>query len=153
MSVILLAACGATPAETETATASAASGSSNGWLNLEGTWRQLSYVKADTQVRYQVDGYMMFGKEHWLHISFFNRDAREQDFSEAHHGTFRVTGPDTLDLYVDMELHMDPKSEFQENPIFYGEPDNIAGATYQTEGDKVTMNFPSGAEVVIQRIE
>ena len=64
-----------------------------------------------------------------------------------------MTGPDTVDLFVDMELHMDPKSEFQENPVFYGQPDEIAGATYKIEGDVVTMDFPSGAQVVIRRIE
>ena len=99
------------------ATALATHGSAGGrqaeGLRLEGAWRLLSYVKADTQVRYKTDGYMMFSKTHWTHVAFFNRDPRERDFSEAHHGTYRVTGPDTLVLEVDMELHMDPKSEFQ----------------------------------------
>lgn len=151
--VALLAACSSQPATTQTAASAQVPDEPQGWLNLEGTWRQTSYVKADTQVRYQVDGYMMFGKEHWLHMSFFNRDERDLDFSEAHHGTYRVTGPDTLDLFVDMELHMDPKTEFQETPVFYGPPDDIVGAKYKMEGDVVTMDFPSGAQVVIQRIE
>ena len=133
--------------------ASASAPEESGWLKLEGAWEQTSYVKADSQIRYQTDGYMIFVDGHWLHVSFFNRDPRPQDFSEAHHGTYRVTGPDTVDLHVDMELHMDPKSEFQENPVFYGKPDSIAGATYKREGDVVTMDFPSGAQVVLKRIQ
>ena len=69
-------------------------------LDLRGMWRQVEYLKADNQVRYQTDGYMMFSESHWMHVSYFNRDAREEDFSEAHHGTYRVTGSDTLDLDV-----------------------------------------------------
>ena len=68
----------AAPAETETSAAPQPTESGNGWLELEGTWQQISYVQADTQVRYQVDGYMMCGKEHWLHVSFFNRDERRR---------------------------------------------------------------------------
>ena len=123
------------------------------WIDLEGTWKLLSYVKADTQVRYHTDGYMMFGKEHWLHVAFFNRDPREQDFSEAHHGTYRVTGPDTLSLEVDMELHMDPKTEFQETPVWYGEPASLTGAKYRKEKGKVIIDLPSTAQLVLEKIE
>lgn len=122
-------------------------------VDLEGTWRQLSYVKADTQVRYQTTGYMMFGKKHWLHVSFFNRDPRDKDFSEAHHGTYEVTGPASLNLEVDMELHMDPKTEFQETPVWYGQPASLKGARYRVEGDKVIIDLPSGAQLVLQKVE
>jgi hypothetical protein len=120
---------------------------------LEGTWRLLSYVKADTQIRYATDGYMMFGKNHWLHVAFFNRDPREKDFSEAHHGTYEITGPDSLTLDVDMELHMDPKTEFQETPIWYGAPAHLEGAKYRQEGNRVIIDLPSTAQLVLERIE
>ena len=94
---------------------------------LQGTWRVASYLKASNGIRYQTDGYMMFGKEHWLHVMFFNRDERQLDFSESHHGTYRITGPDTLDLDVDMELHMDPKTELQDTPIWYGKVEHLKG--------------------------
>lgn len=122
-------------------------------LNLEGTWQLLSYVKADNQVRYQTDGYMIFGKTHWLHLAFFNRDPREKDFSEAHHGTYEITGPDTVTLEVDMELHMDPKTEFQEAPVWYGPPASITGCKYRVEGDQVIIDLPSTAQLVLKRIE
>jgi hypothetical protein len=122
------------------------------WLSLEGTWRLLSYVKADSQVRYKTDGYMMFGKTHWTHVAFFNRDPRESDFSEAHHGTYRVTGPDTLVLEVDMELHMDPKTTFQDTPVWYG-PAATVNSTYKRVGRTIVMDFASRAQVVIERIE
>jgi hypothetical protein len=138
------------------ATALATHGSAGGrqaeGLRLEGAWRLLSYVKADTQVRYKTDGYMMFSKTHWTHVAFFNRDPRERDFSEAHHGTYRVTGPDTLVLEVDMELHMDPKSEFQKFPVWYGPPATVH-STYRREGKTIVMDFASGAQTVIERIE
>lgn len=124
-----------------------------GNLDLEGTWRMVSYVKADSQVRYQTDGYMMFGKKHWLHVAFFNRDPREKDFSEAHHGTYQITGPETLDLSVDMELHMDPKIEFQETPVWYGPPAGLTGARYQADGDKVVIDLPSTAQLVLEKVE
>jgi hypothetical protein len=124
-----------------------------GTLSLEGTWQLESYVKADTQVRYRTDGYMMFGKKHWLHVAFFNRDAREQDFSEAHHGTYEVTGPDTLTLEVDMELHMDPKIEFQKTPVWYGPPASLRGARYRKEAAKVIIDLPSTAQLVLVRLE
>jgi hypothetical protein len=122
-------------------------------LNLEGTWRLLSYVKADTQTRYATDGYMMFGKNHWLHVAFFNRDPRDKDFSEAHHGTYEITGPDRLTLDVDMELHMDPKTEFQETPVWYGAPAHLEGAKYRQEGNRVIIDLPSTAQLVLERIE
>jgi hypothetical protein len=138
------------------AAALAADGSAGGrqaeHLRLEGAWRLLSYVKADTQVRYKTDGYMMFSKTHWTHVAFFNRDPRERDFAEAHHGTYRVTGPDTLVLEVDMELHMDPKSEFQKTPVWYG-PRATVNSKYRREGKTIVMDFASGAQTVIERIE
>ena len=121
-----------------------------GWLEIEGAWAQTSYVRASDKVRYMTDGYMIFAAGHWLQVSFFNRDHRSQDFSEAHYGTYQVTGPNTLDLNVDLELHMDPKSEFQENPVFYGEPAAIK-AIYKEEGDVLTIDLPSGAQVVLKR--
>ena len=59
---------------------------------LEGSWQIISYLHAKNQVRYETEGYMMFGKEHWLQLQFFNRDERAMDFSEAHHGTYQITG-------------------------------------------------------------
>ena len=124
-----------------------------GNLNLEGTWWMESYVKADSQVRYKTDGYMMFGKKHWLHVMYFNRDPRPQDFAEAHHGTYEITGPDTLNMVVDMELHMDPKKEFQKTAVWYGEEASLEGAKYKVEGDKVIIDLPSTAQLVLKRIE
>ena len=120
---------------------------------LEGTWRMISYFRADNQVRYACEGYMMFGKAHWLHLMYLNRDERLQDFSEAHHGTYQVTGAHTLDLSVDMELHMDPKSEFQKTPVWYEPPDAIKGARYHSEGNKMIMDLPSSTQLVMQKIE
>ena len=121
-------------------------------LNLEGAWRLVSYVKADSQVRYKTDGYMMFSKTHWTHLAFFNRDPRPQDFAEAHHGTYRITGPDSLVLEVDMELHMDPRMAFQQTPVWYG-PAATVNSKYKRQGATVVMDFASGAQVVIERIE
>lgn len=120
---------------------------------LEGTWLMTGYLKADSQIRYQTDGYMMFGKEHWLHLMYFNRDARALDFSEAHHGTYTITGPDTLDLVIDMELHMDPKVEYQDTPVWYGEPAIAEGSRYLVEGDRAIIDLPSSAQLVLERIE
>ena len=125
----------------------------SGDLDLEGTWSMESYVKADSQVRYQTSGYMMFGKKHWLHVMFFNRDPRDQDFAEAHHGTYEVTGPDTISMVVEMELHMDPKKEFQETEVWYGPEASLDGAKYRVEGDKVTIDLPSTAQLVMTRVE
>ena len=119
---------------------------------LEGTWQQTSFLKGDTQVRYKTQGYMMFGKEHWLHVMFINRDKRPQDFSEAHHGTYQITGPDTLDMTVEIELHMDPKTEFQETPVLYGDPVSLQ-ARYHAEGGKLIIDFPSNSQFVLQRVE
>ena len=120
---------------------------------LEGSWKIISYLHAKNQVRYETEGYMMFGKEHWLHLIFFNRDERAMDFSEAHHGTYQITGRDTLNLDVDLELHMDPRREFQETAVWYGPVDNIKGAKYRIDGEKVIIDFPSSSQIVLQRIE
>lgn len=121
-------------------------------LSLIGAWKLTSYVKADTQVRYPTEGYMVFSKTHWTHLAYFNRDRRERDFAEAHHGTYRITGPDTLVLDVDMELHMDPKTEFQDTPVWYG-PAATINSTYRINGRTVVMDFASRAQIVIERIE
>ncbi len=120
---------------------------------LEGTWSMTSYFKADNQTRYQTDGYMMFGKAHWLHVMFLNRDERQQDFAEAHHGTYEITGPGTLNMSVDMELHMDPKSEMQDSPVWYGPPASLQDAHFSVERDKAIIDLPSGAQLVLQRVE
>jgi hypothetical protein len=120
---------------------------------FEGTWRMASYLKADTQVRYETDGYMMFDKTHWLHLMYFNRDERDLDFSEAHHGTYKITGPDTFTMGIDMELHMDPKSEYQETPVWYGPPAHLEGAKYRVDGNRVIMDLPSSAQLVLERVE
>ena len=122
-------------------------------VDLRGMWRQTSYVRNQNQTRYQTLGYMMFTDTHWMHLSYFNRDPRAQDFAEAHHGTYRVTGPDTLDLNVDVELHMDPKREFQDEPVFYGEPANLTGATYHWEGESLVIDLPSTSQIVLEKIE
>jgi hypothetical protein len=121
-------------------------------LDLAGAWKVTSYVRSETKVRYQTTGYMLFSKTHWMHAAYFNRDPRERDFAEAHHGTYRITGPDTLVLEVDMELHMDPKMEFQKTPVFFGPPATV-NSKYKTQGSTVVMDFASGAQVVIERIE
>lgn len=121
-------------------------------LDLTGAWRLVSYVKADTQVRYRTEGYLVFSRTHWMHAAFFNRDPRERDFAEAHHGTYRITGPDTLVLEVDMELHMDPKMEFQTTPVWYG-PAATVRSRYKLAGASVVMDFASGAQLVLERIE
>ncbi len=131
----------------------AAGGQSGKSLDLQGTWKLESYVKSDTQVRYRTDGYMMFGRKHWTHLAFFNRDPRPNDFSEAHHGSYQVTGPATLDLEVDMELHMDPKLEFQKTAVWYGPPASLKGARYQEAGGKLTIDLPSTAQLVLVRLE
>ncbi len=120
---------------------------------LEGTWSVASYLKADNQVRYQTDGYMIFGKAHWLHVMYFNRDERQLDFSEAHHGTYEITGPDTFSMSIDMELHMDPKSELQDTPVWYGESVSLEGAHYSVDGDNAVIDLPSSAQLVLQRVE
>jgi hypothetical protein len=122
-------------------------------FTLEGSWRVSSYVKGDTQVRYYPEGYMIFGTKHWLHVMFMNRDERPQDFAESHHGTYKITGPQTVDLEVDMELHMDPKKEFQDEQIWYGDPASLAGAIYTVEGDQVVIDFPSTSQMVLQRLD
>ncbi len=121
-------------------------------LNLAGAWKLVSYVKADTQVRYQTTGYMLFSKSQWMHAAYFNRDPRDRDFAEAHHGTYTITGPDTAILQVDMELHMDPKTEFQKTPVWYGPPATIH-ARYTVDGARVVMDFQSGAQLVLERID
>ena len=121
-------------------------------LDLVGAWKLTSYVKADTQKRYQTTGYMLFTKTHWMHTAYFNRDPRERDFAEAHHGTYRVTGPTTLVLEVDTELHMDPKMEFQKTPVWYGPPATV-NSKYQVRGSTVVMDFSSRAQVVLERLE
>ena len=121
-------------------------------VNLMGAWKLASYVKADTHVRYQTTGYMLFTKTHWMHTAYFNRDPRERDFAESHHGTYRVTGPDTLVLEVDTELHMDPKMEFQKTPVWYGPPATVS-SKYRIRGSTVVLDFASGAQVVIDRLE
>ena len=120
---------------------------------LEGTWRLVSYFNAGDQTRYSSQGYMMFGKEHWLHVVYMNRDERAQDFAEAHHGTYKITGEGTVDLLVDMDMHMDPKKQFQETQIKYIDLDDIAGASYNREGNKLVIDFPSTAQIVMKKIE
>ena len=120
---------------------------------LVGTWNQVSYVRAEDQVRYQTLGYMSFSATHWMHISYFNRDERAQDFAEAHHGTYEITGPDTLNMNVDIEMHMDPKEEFQDSQVFYGSEASLTGAKYRHEGNRVVIDLPSSAQIVLEKIE
>ena len=120
---------------------------------LEGTWSVASYLKADNQIRYQTFGYMMFDKTHWLHVMYFNRDERALDFSETHHGTYEITWPDTFSMAIDIEIHMDPKIEMQDTPVWYGESVSLEGAHYSVDGDNAVLDLPSSAQLVLQRVE
>ena len=121
---------------------------------LEGTWRITSYFNAPNQVRYdKAYGYMMFDKSHYMHMMYLNRDERPLDFSEHHHGTYRVTGPDTFDMGVDVDMHVDPKREFQKEPAWYGPVNAISGLKYRIEGKEATIDFPSSTQIVMQRVE
>jgi hypothetical protein len=120
---------------------------------LEGTWRLISYFNAGDQKRYPSEGYMMFGKAHWLHVVYLNRDERPLDFAEAHHGTYKISGANSIDLFVDLDMHMDPKTEFQAEPVWYGGADDIKGASYKSEAGTMVLEFPSSAQIVMEKIE
>jgi len=122
-------------------------------VDLTGTWRLASYRHAENGVRYQTSGYMSFTGTHWMHIAYFNRDERAMDFAEAHHGTYEVTGPDSLTLNVDIEIHTDPKKEFQDDPVFYGEAASLSGAKYSWKGNQLVINLPSSSQLVLEKLE
>ena len=73
--------------------------------------------------------------------------------SETHHGTYEITGPDTFSMAIDIEIHMDPKIEMQDTPVWYGESVSLEGAHYSVDGDNVVIDLPSSAQLVLQRIE
>ena len=121
---------------------------------LEGTWRIVSYFNAPNQVRYdRAYGYMMFDKTHYSHMMFINRDEQSLDFSENHHGTYKITGPDTFDMGVSVDMHVDPKREFQDEPVWYGPVNHITGLKYRIEDSKATLDFPSSTQIIMERIE
>lgn len=120
---------------------------------LEGTWRITSYLQASNQQRYPAEGYLIFGPTHWLHVMYLNRDPRNNDYSEAHHGTYRITGVDTLDLSVDLDMHMDPKREFQDSPVVYKPLDEIRAAKFSINGDKAVIDFPSTTRIEMEKLE
>ena len=121
---------------------------------LEGTWRITSYFNAPNQVRYdKAYGYMMFDKTHYSHMMFINRDEQALDFSENHHGTYEITGPDTFDMGVSVDMHVDPKREFQDAPVWYGPANFISGLKYRIEGSKATLDFPSSTQIIMERVE
>jgi hypothetical protein len=47
---------------------------------------------------------------------------------------------------------MDPKSEFQKTPVWYGPPATV-NSKYRREGNTIVMDFASGAQTVIERVE
>jgi len=52
-----------------------------------------------------------------------------------------------------MDMHMDPKKQFQKTQIKYIDMDDIAGASYKLEGSKIILDFPSTAQIVMEKIE
>ncbi len=121
---------------------------------LEGTWRITSYFNAPNQVRYdEAYGYMMFDKSHYMHMMYLNRDEPPLDFSEHHHGTYKITGPDTFDMGVDVDMHVDAKREFQKEATWYGPVNHISGLKYRINGNEATLDFPSSTQIIMQRVE
>lgn len=114
---------------------------------LFGVWKTLTYVVEGKD--HPMDGLFIFTERHFSANAFFRISGGNLDDLNANAGTYRTEG-DRLIFMQQVQAHIRP-GDVRE-PIFYGKGVEEA-ATYQIEGDKLVISFPSKNRYVCERVK
>lgn len=115
--------------------------------SIIGVWNTHTYVVQGKE--HELDGLIIFTERHFAGTGFSKFSGGEMDDSNANAGTYRVEGNKLL-MQQQVQIHIRPGDE--KEPIFYGKgvPEE---ATYEIEGDRLTIYFPSGNKYICDRLE
>ena len=114
---------------------------------LIGVWDTHTYVVQGKE--HSLNGLIIFTEKYFAGTGFSNFTGGELDDSNANAGTYTTDG-NKVTFQQQVQIHIRPGDE--KEPIFYGK-DVPEEATYEIEGDTLTLNFPSGNKYLCKRLE
>jgi hypothetical protein len=125
--------------------------------SLEGAWSFEEYTKGTTT--YKTTGVILFTKNRFAQMAFFNKEKGPDDYSEAHHGRYTLRD-DYILLDLDVHMHMDPKDKA--GPVRYDRglkpfmmscSVDSSGVVSMSNGSGLTTLFSSPRAMKLRRIE
>ena len=114
---------------------------------LVGVWNTHTYVVEGKS--YALDGIIIFTKNYFAGTAYSSFSGGEMDDSNANAGTYTIDG-NKVTFQQQVQIHIRPGDE--KEPIFYGK-DVPEEATFEVDGDNLTIYFPSGTKYLAKRLE
>ena len=114
---------------------------------LVGAWDTHSYVIDGKS--HALDGIIIFTENYFAGTAYSSFSGGEMDDSNANAGTYTIEG-NNVTFQQQVQIHIRPGDE--KEPIFYGK-DVPEAATFEIDGDDLTIYFPSGTKYLAKRLE
>ena len=114
---------------------------------LVGAWDTHSYVIEGKN--HPLDGIIVFTENYFAGTAYSSFSGGEMDDSNANAGTYTIEG-NNVTFQQQVQIHIRPGDE--KEPIFYGK-DVPEAATFEIDGDNLTIYFPSGTKYLAKRLE
>ena len=114
---------------------------------LVGAWDTHSYVIEGKS--HALDGIIIFTENYFAGTAYSSFSGGEMDDSNANAGTYTIEG-NNVTFQQQVQIHIRPGDE--KEPIFYGK-DVPEAATFEIDGDDLTIYFPSGTKYLAKRLE
>ncbi len=114
---------------------------------LVGAWDTHTYVIEGES--HSLDGIIIFTENYFAGTAYSSFSGGEMDDSNANAGTYTIDG-NNVTFQQQVQIHIRPGDE--KEPIFYGK-DVPEEATFEVDGDNLTIYFPSGTKYMAKRLE
>ena len=114
---------------------------------LRGVWSTRAYVIDGKE--HPMDGLFIFTDRHFSANAFFRVSGGERDDANANAGTYRTDG-NKLIFMQQVQIHIRPGD--QTEPLLYGKGVEEA-ATYEIQGSRLVITFPSTNRYVCERVQ
>ena len=114
-----------------------------------------SSVSGDTHTyvvegkNHALDGIIIFTENYFAGTAYSSFSGGEMDDSNANAGTYTIDG-NKVTFQQQVQIHIRPGDK--KEPIFYGK-DVPEEATFEVDGDNLTIYFPSGSKYLAKRLE
>ena len=114
---------------------------------LVGVWDTHTYVVEGKN--HALDGIIIFTENYFAGTAYSSFSGGEMDDSNANAGTYTIDG-NKVTFQQQVQIHIRPGDK--KEPIFYGK-DVPEEATFEIDGDNLTIYFPSGSKYLAKRLE
>lgn len=114
---------------------------------LVGVWDTHTYVVEGKN--HALDGIIIFTENYFAGTAYSSFSGGEMDDSNANAGTYTIDG-NKVTFQQQVQIHIRPGDK--KEPIFYGK-DVPEEATFEVDGDNLTIYFPSGSKYLARRLE